>query len=127
MAFSTDLQLPRDQAPVFPARCIRCDEAPTTTYGVTTHSIGWWSALLVAGRKHRVEVPACAACVGGLRRQRRVRFVIMMGFLIAGVLLAMRLLHVGAGIAGRWIVGVIAIAACMPWFAWELFCPPAVD
>ena len=72
MPLSTDVNLPKAHAAVFPDRCVRCDCDPGgNSIRIWTHSIGWWTALFwMFGRGFAVRIPACRRCALRIRLQR---------------------------------------------------------
>ena len=123
---STDVKLPKSRVPVWPARCVRCGDPPTTKFRVSTHAIGWWTALFAFGAKFTADAPACEPCLARMRTQRRLRFVVGLGFLAGGVLIGARWLGGTSGIR-YWLVGLIALGVAAPWILWEVLAPKPIE
>ncbi|MCG8508271.1 MAG: hypothetical protein MI741_03500, partial [Rhodospirillales bacterium] len=85
MPLSTDIRIPRNLEPDWPDRCVRCGEPhPTRQARLWTHSIGWWSVLLLPwARPYTLKVPVCDRCIGPMRFNRLLRVLITWGVLIA--------------------------------------------
>jgi hypothetical protein len=129
MPLSTEIRMPKDRAPVFPDRCVRCGaERPGVTYRITTHSIGWWTwAFWAFGRRFRVEVPACEGCRRRMRRQRAVRVVVFYGLACAGLDAAGFLFAAYRGPIRKWLIMGVALVCAAPTFLWEIFDPRPFD
>ena len=86
MPESVDVRLPRNHEPIFPDRCVVCDErSPSSQTTITTRSVGWWTVVFWAfGQATVVRAPACSQCGWRLHFGRWVDLVV----LIATTLLA---------------------------------------
>lgn len=87
MPLSTDVNLPKSRAPVFPDACVVCGvDAPDHTVKVGTNSIGWWTVLTWwFGKRFSVRVPACRACAVKLQARRwgsHITFAVLVTALI---------------------------------------------
>jgi hypothetical protein len=126
------VRLPKAKTPRFPPICVGCSGEPTTEVRLWSEAIGWWSVLrgggvigLALGK--RVRVPACEPCARRIRRSRLLRGLVMWALLIAGGFIGLWLFREWDGLARRLAVIGIAIVAALPYLAWELMFPPAVD
>ena len=126
------VRIPKTIKPKFPAVCIGCCAPATTSYRIASEAVGWWSVLpgmflyaIATGRV--IHVPACAACVGPLRRQRRVRSLVEWTVVIIGVVIGMWLFRDWTGLARRIAVLGVALLVALPYIAWEVFFPAAID
>jgi hypothetical protein len=128
MPHSFDVTLPKDQAPVFPDRCVVCGRPrPDRTIKLFTHSIGWWTVVFFSfGSIFSVRVPACRPCGWRLRTWRcggTLTFIALIAF-------SMWLLTpvVSAWVSGplRKLVMMALLLVCgLPYFLWQfLFLPP---
>jgi hypothetical protein len=129
MAVSTDVNLPRSHTPVFPDRCVACGaRSPGATYRAGTNAIGWRTlAFWSFGERVTVEVPACEACRGRMRRQRWVQLVVNAAFVVAGVVIAGSLLKWYKGPLKQWLMLGIALICLLPVVLWETFFPRPID
>jgi hypothetical protein len=124
--------LPKSVKPKFPAACVECSAPPTTTLRIASESTGWWAFFpgmylyaLLTGRT--IQVPACDACIRQLRRERRLRKLVGWVFIIAGIAVGMWLFHDWTGLARRFAIITVTVVIALPYIAWEVFFPPAVD
>ena len=123
---ATGVKLSKSKLARWPARCIRCGTPPTTKLRVYTHAIGWWTALFAFGSRFTVEVPSCEPCKRKVLWQRRIRFVVMMVFLVVGVIVAGRVLDSTRGLR-IWLAALIALGVALPWILWEVLVPRVVE
>ena len=56
------VELPIDQEPLFPPRCVRCGSENYRQTRMSTSTIGLWNFLLISGKSKQVSVPACRSC-----------------------------------------------------------------
>jgi hypothetical protein len=128
---ATDVRLPRDHVPVFPAVCCGCLAAgPRELLRIGARRLSWWEWvfpwLWLTQRRAHAEVPACGPC---LQRWRRRWWVVRAA---AALLLAVGLacalwLRPGDGLSRGWrrLVGGCFVALfALPVFLWALFRPP---
>jgi hypothetical protein len=130
--FGWEVKMRKSDPPRFPSICIGCGSEPTTVIKIREDAIGWWSLFrfgwlygILTGRG--IAVPACDPCARRLRRERRLRSLVMWTLLCAGVFLGHWLFGEWTGWALRMAVLGIAVLVASPWIAWEVFFPPAVD
>ena len=125
MPVSTDVNLPKSLAPVFPNRCVACGaDQPESTYRTGTSAIGWWTlAFWSFGPRFTAEVPACTTCRVRMRNLRWLQLAVNIVFAFAGVGAAFYLLQWYQGPFKRWLVLGIALIALMPVILWETFFP----
>jgi hypothetical protein len=129
MPLSTDINLPKNQTPVFPDRCVACGSGgPQDSIRIGTNAIGWWTLAFWASGKHfSVVAPACSGCRVEMQRQRRLRLVVSIVFGIIGVGVALMLLRGFGHPTRKWIALGIALACMLPYFIWEIISPRPVD
>lgn len=130
MPLSTDVNLPRSHAPVFPDRCVRCEsETEGKTVVLWTHTIGWWTWLMfMFGWAFKVRVPACSRCGWMIRFQRIGSLAATL--VLAGVFLFLVWPHVDDFVARpirKWVAVGMMMLCASPWLLWEAFFPPAID
>lgn len=129
MGLSTDVRLPKSQAPKFPDRCVVCgQEKPDGTVRVSTRAIGWWTwAFWLPGRKFSVDVPACSCCGGRLRRQHLFRWLTMIALIAVAVPVVMPFLNDLKGPIRKWVGLAAVLVVVSPYFIWQTFFPPPID
>jgi hypothetical protein len=127
-----DVMLSKDHAPKFPELCSRCGAPPTTTIEVKQDAVGWWSYVrmgwlyaILGGRGFKV--PVCEACAAAVRRDRWIRKVGENAVWIVAAILAIWLFGDIDGIPGYLAFMGVGILVALPWVAFEIFHPPAVD
>lgn len=129
MPLSNDVRLPKSVKPVYPDRCVRCGlPRPESFVRITTHSIGWWTVVLMhMGKSFRATVPACRPCARRIRWQRWSRLAIFLACMVPAIPLAMYFLGSYRG-PFRKVLGVGAtILLLSPYFLWEAFYAPVVN
>lgn len=129
MALTTDVNLPRKATPVFPDRCVRCDEpSPGSTWRCkqrTVSALSWLTFWM--GKAHIVHVPCCKECGRKLSLRGTLE--------TAGLFLVVALL---VFFFGDWFEGIdrsvrrpamiaIFVATIVPYVAFAIFNPPAFD
>ncbi|HEY5925644.1 MAG TPA: hypothetical protein VIV11_28355 [Kofleriaceae bacterium] len=126
------VRIPKANKPKFPDVCIGCCAPATTSFRIASEAVGWWSVLpgmflyaIATGRALRV--PACDACIRPLRRQRRLRSLIVWAIVIIGVAIGFWIFDDWTGLARRFAVLGVAMLVALPYIAFEIFFPPAVD
>jgi hypothetical protein len=127
------VKLPKTTTPKFPAGCIRCGAAATTTFRVASDAVGWWSVLggvmslyaMFTGRV--ILVPACATCRPALQRQRLLRSIVGSGLVLVGVALGFWLFREWTGLAHRIAVVGLGLVIALPYLVWDTVFPPAID
>ena len=91
MQLSSEVTLPKDYVPKFPAKCIVCHGAPDSAVKIAHNSqnpfLTFFIPLLWIFGWSRVEVPICKACKPRYRVQRWGREVICWALLTAAFLL----------------------------------------
>ncbi len=130
MALSTDFELPIEQEPQFPDRCIVCGkESPDQNFRITSHRIGWWTVLLFAfGSPHTVRVPACTSCGWRMRLARWTNWLLSgVLFLVAGFILIPIIGPLVPPAIRKYAIVAGVIVCLTPLFLWELFFPPVFD
>ena len=90
MQLSSEVTLPKDYVPKFPAKCIVCHGAPDSAVKIAHNSqnafLTFFIPLLWIFGWSRVEVPICKACKPRYRLQRWGREVICLALVIAAFL-----------------------------------------
>ena len=129
MPLSHDVNLPKDQHPRFPNRCVACGEAgPETSLRFTTRAVGWWTVAMFAfGKRFAADARCCAPCKAALRRTRRVRLAIT---IVTGMLAALGAVWLLAGKGGPlrvWLTVGVALVLLVPVFTLEFLYPPTFD
>lgn len=135
MPLSTDISMPIDRTPRWPARCIRCGTpAPESIFFFRASRVGWDQILTLGwavGSRPPVEVPACEDCAHLLRRARRAR--VSVGWLVLlplGLATLWSLRHFGylpAGPFRRWASAGILLATFLPAIVLDAIFPPVID
>ena len=129
MPLSTDVNLPKSHAPVFPDRCVACGVgSPDDSIRVATRAIGWWTvAFWHPGRRFTAQVPACTPCRRRMQRQKWLRLGIGGLFGAVGVGVAVWLLHGQRVPFRQWLALGIALACMLPYLLWEVCFPRPID
>lgn len=129
MPHSTDIELPIEQKPIFPGRCVRCgQEHDDHTIRLWTHKVSWWTLLTFAGKPMSVRVPACRPCSWLIRFQRVGGVICMLAiaWLVMWLVYPWIKLNVAAPFKNYVAMALIMIAL-LPWFYWEIAFPPCID
>lgn len=129
MPGSTNVNLPKSVRAAFPDRCIACGIAhPDGLYRAGTNAIGWWTlAFWSFGPRFSVEIPACRACCGRMRRQRWVRLSVSTALGFIGVGVGFSVLQWYHGPLKKWLVLTFALACLLPVMLWETLFPRPID
>ena len=129
MPTSTDINLPRDQDPLWPDRCVCCRAAePNHKTKVWTLAIGWWTILLLSfGSIFLTRVPACPGCARKMQFQRALRWIVCIAICCVGVAITIWLLRNYTGPARVYLATGIASISIIPFVIWESIFPPAFD
>ena len=130
MTLATDVNLPRKHTARYPDRCVRCEG---TTDGhdmrLRTHTIGWWTAVLfVFGQGFTTRVPACPSCGWKIRVQRIGGLILTL--VIAALFMIFLWPHIDVFVTKalrKWVALGLSLFCVLPYFAWEVFWPPAID
>ena len=130
MPLSTDVNLPRSHAAVFPDDCVRCGE-PTNGRQMTlmTHTLSWTTWLLLTlGQIVSVSVPACRRCVWWIRMSRWWSAILTAS--AAFLVLYFLWPHVDGVVARplqRWAKMGLVLLCLSPWFWWGIYFPPPIE
>ena len=128
MGLSSDVNLPIDQVPVYPDRCVACPaSSPTETLEVTTHAIGWPTLAMRSGKKFSASVPVSASCAPRLRRRQWLVSGLTWTFAIVGVALGFWLFGQYAGFARKWRIVLVALVSFAPMIAWQVIWAAPVE
>ena len=115
MTSSYDVNLKIDKVPIFPGKCICCKmDSPGDTLEYTVNAIGWWTFLLMFGKKHRCLVPMCAKCKRKVRYNRTKRYIVSGAAIAIGAITAIALLHTYKGPFKVYLGTAIALLAMSP-------------
>jgi hypothetical protein len=134
MSMSTDIRLPKEQEPVFPARCCRCLAGdPEHKVRVSASRFSWaqlffvWTWLFRKPVKH--EVPVCYACCGPVRRRKVVEMFVLVAVVVLAFMVVIPWMK-AMGLNGQWQKIATyggAFVFMIPYILWCVFMPPAFD
>ena len=134
MPMSTDIHLPRELEPSFPACCCRClapDADHTARFSAMRFS--WWQVVFVwcwwSRKRIRHEVPCCGACRAAIRRRKWLEVIVFTSLVAASLVIMMPWLK-SIGANRQWQkLGVFggALVCWIPFLAWCVLRPPAFD
>lgn len=129
MTFAHEVNLPRDQKPIWPNHCVCCfAEDPAHKTLSWTFSIGWHAILFwTPGTIHSTRVPICHQCRGKFHAKRAGKVVLSMLLCVIAVYFAFEVLGSYGGMFRKPLAMLISIGGMLPWFFWETFFPPAFD
>lgn len=129
MPTSTDINLPKDQVPVWPDRCVCCRaESPGHRTKFWTFAIGWWTIVFLSyGGIFVARVPACKSCARKLQWGRAVRWILWAIIAGAAAIGAVWILRHYNGPMRIYLGVGIACLATLPLFFLEAMFPPAFD
>jgi hypothetical protein len=126
-----DVDLPKSDAPAFPAACVRCGETPTTHVKIREDAVGWWSVIrfgwvfsILSGKGY--DVPACERCAGALRGARWKRKAAEAFFIAVGIAVGMWMFPDLEGFARTAALVILAVLVALPWFVFDLMYPETV-
>ena len=130
MPLSTDVNLPRSHAAVFPDRCVRCDR---NTHGnkmrVRTHSIAWLTSLLmIFGKPFTVHIPVCKTCASRIRNRELLSFlscITVAGFTMFFVW--PQVTDFVPETIRKWVAVGLILITLLPILLFSIFNPPAFD
>lgn len=131
MALSTDISVPTDLVPVFPGRCVACEELTSATSKIAVDTNNFLTSfflpiMILFGRK-KIEFPLCADCKLRFFIQRWTREFISLLIIIVAVLIALPYFKQWNRQLSRYIVIGIGFLALIPFFVFDTFFPRWFD
>ena len=129
MPMAREVNLPRDQKPVWPDRCLYCRaESPGHKTKFWTFAIGWWTVVLLSfGSIFVARVPACRSCARQMQLRRTVRWVVTTLIAAAAAIGAIWVLKSYTGPARIYLGVGIACIGILPFYFIEVLFPPVFD
>lgn len=124
-----EFRLPRDVRPVWPDRCVRCEErSPDAPI-----RLRWsrWRTWGHSGKPYEVSVPACFFCAPAIRHERFINTLLLWGGAAAGGGAVLLIDATTSGIPNQWhkwaFLGGVGLGAALG-AVWPIFFrPPPVD
>ena len=128
MGLSHDVRLPKAVTPIYPDRCVVCQQPRPGSYlSITTVSSSWWDWVSPSiGRIFRATIPACPTCAGRFRAQRRRRLIVMWTLILVDAAVVFYLLRSYRGPLRVWVQAGAALVLFLPYVIWAVLHAPPV-
>jgi hypothetical protein len=131
MQLSSEVTLPKDYVPKFPAKCIVCHGAPDSTVKIAHNSQNAFLTFIIPFLWifgwSRVEVPICKACKPRYRVQRWGRELICWALLIAAFVLIPPHFKSWSRVTRNIVILVLGFAVISVWALAEVIWPRIFD